>query len=148
MAYKESAKNWFQEGDYPTESQFSQTFDWIRWRDQPVEMEEVSGLADSLNDIISTRVALPLTIATITTITVPDGYMIERIIIVPSANCKPVISYEDGVSGDILPAPEEDVTPAKGAVYEVSQFVVISRNILIQGVPLNSKIVYIRRKII
>lgn len=148
MAYKDNAKNWFQEGDYPTEGQFSQTFDWLRWRDQGVPIEDVIGLADALNDIVTTRVALPLTISTTTSITIPDGYMVERIIIIPSANCKPVISYEDGAPGDIIPEPEDFVTPATGAVYEVSQLIVTSRNIVVQNVPINSRIVYMRRKII
>lgn len=36
MAYKDDVKQWFETGDFPTQSQFWQKFDWQRWKDEKI----------------------------------------------------------------------------------------------------------------
>jgi len=50
MAKKDTSKQWFLTGYYPTQAQFAQVFDWLRWKDEPLEISEVNGLQDAIND--------------------------------------------------------------------------------------------------
>lgn len=48
--HKDSVKPWFETGDYPTQAQFYQMFDWLRWTDQLIG---VGDLTDELINIIN-----------------------------------------------------------------------------------------------
>lgn len=48
---KDTVKPWFETGDYPTQAQFWQLFDWIRWKDESLAIGDVSGLQMILNSI-------------------------------------------------------------------------------------------------
>lgn len=51
MANKDTSKLWFQTGDYPTEAQFAQVLEWLRWKDEQLAISDVAGLATILNNI-------------------------------------------------------------------------------------------------
>lgn len=53
MAYKDTVKPWFETGDYPTQVQFWQTFDWLRWKDELLQIPDVQGLQALVNSIIT-----------------------------------------------------------------------------------------------
>lgn len=50
MAYIDNVKQWFSTGLKPTEIQFYAKFAWLRWKDEAVPVEDVSGLAEILNN--------------------------------------------------------------------------------------------------
>lgn len=54
MANKENAKQWFETGDYPTQVQFAQVFDWLRWKDEGISIADVANLQNFLNTIQAT----------------------------------------------------------------------------------------------
>lgn len=49
MAYKDDAKAFFETGDKPTQGQFATVFDNLRWNDQFVPLNKVTGLQDALD---------------------------------------------------------------------------------------------------
>lgn len=56
MANIDSAKPWFVTGAYPTQSQFWQLFEWLRWKDEPLTISEITGLQTILNSFTSISV--------------------------------------------------------------------------------------------
>ncbi len=52
MGFKEDAKQWFETGDYPTQAQFAQVFEWLRWKDEQQAISTITGLADILNSMV------------------------------------------------------------------------------------------------
>lgn len=56
MAFKDDVKQWFETGDYPTQAQFWQKFEWLRWKDEKIAFED---LDDDLKELI---LAIPGTI--------------------------------------------------------------------------------------
>jgi|SRR5690242_3195320 len=51
MANKDTAKPWFNTGKYPTQAQFYQLFEWLRWKDEEIAIADVTGLQDIINDL-------------------------------------------------------------------------------------------------
>ncbi|AZA57078.1 hypothetical protein EG349_19435 [Chryseobacterium shandongense] len=48
--------SWFEKGDFPTEYQFKQTFSSFRHADERIRMDEVSGLQETVQNIVSANV--------------------------------------------------------------------------------------------
>lgn len=44
MANREDAKKWFETGDYPTQAQFAQVLDWIRFKQDPIGVDDITNL--------------------------------------------------------------------------------------------------------
>lgn len=44
MGFLTTAIGWFKKGYKPTEAQFSQVFNWLRWKDESIQSSEVQGL--------------------------------------------------------------------------------------------------------
>lgn len=57
MANKDTAKPWFKTKAYPTQSQFWQLFDWLRWKDDKLLISDVDGLQQALNNATSNAAA-------------------------------------------------------------------------------------------
>ena len=36
MPFKDDVKQWFETGDFPTQAQFYQKFEWLRWKDEKI----------------------------------------------------------------------------------------------------------------
>lgn len=51
MANKELSKQWFETGDYPTQAQFAQVFEWLRWKDEGISIADVAMLQSVLDSI-------------------------------------------------------------------------------------------------
>lgn len=49
MAYKDDAKAFFETGDKPTQGQFATVFDNLRWNDQEMPLNKVTGLQAALD---------------------------------------------------------------------------------------------------
>lgn len=54
MANKDNAKQWFQTGDYPTQEQFYQVFDWVRWKDEGISIADIANLQNIINSLQNT----------------------------------------------------------------------------------------------
>lgn len=54
MAYKDDVKPWFETGDFPTQAQFYQKFDWQRWKDELIGVDD---LTQELIDLINANAA-------------------------------------------------------------------------------------------
>lgn len=59
MAYKDTSKQWFKTGDYPLQSQFSSVFEWLRWKDELIEIGKVEGLVTALHNKADLVTLLP-----------------------------------------------------------------------------------------
>lgn len=60
MVNKETSKQWFETGDFPTQAQFYQVFDWLRWKDEGISVADVANLQNILNTLqVSLNNALP-----------------------------------------------------------------------------------------
>jgi hypothetical protein len=108
-------------------------------------LNEITGLQDILNGL-----AVPVESFTSTgvdlTYTIPVGYMLEDIIVNPVSDSTLRCTSEGSiVAGDIIL--DDDVTAAKGAVWQVKIFAPVARNIVLIGLPIGSKAYFIKRKI-
>ncbi|MBS0647403.1 MAG: hypothetical protein JSR97_12560 [Verrucomicrobia bacterium] len=54
MTNKDTAKAWFETGDFPTQEQFYQTFDWLRWKDEGLAIDDIANLQQILNSLQAT----------------------------------------------------------------------------------------------
>lgn len=86
MANRDTVKPWFETGDYPTQVQFWQTFDWLRWKDEPLLITDVQGLQEFINSIITLAAVKVnyvqlLTLITDGTFIMPAGLIITGIIV-------------------------------------------------------------------
>lgn len=86
MAYKDSVKPWFETGDYPTQAQFYQAFDWLRWKDELLAITNITGLQTILNSVATLANVKSLYIDQITlnadgTYAMPKGTIITGIIV-------------------------------------------------------------------
>lgn len=76
MVNKDTAKTWFETGDFPTQEQFYQTFDWLRWKDEGIDIADINNLQGILNSLQATINAnLPSSLLTggVVTIISDDG---------------------------------------------------------------------------
>ncbi len=55
MANIDTSKQWFQTGDFPTQAQFYQTLEWLRWKDEKIG---ASDLTTELLAIINSMVGV------------------------------------------------------------------------------------------
>lgn len=147
MGYKDNSKPWFETGDYPDQSQFYQLFDYLRWKDEPIQINEVEGLQTVLNQL-SNPVERFITTETQYEYNLPIGYLLEKIIIEPVANCSPYCSFAGG-TGDIIPEDASTiVSPAEGAVWIVNIFASAAiKNIIVNSIPVGTILYFIKRKI-
>lgn len=86
MANKDTSKQWFETGDYPTQAQFYQVWDWLRWKDEAIAIGDITGLQSILNSIatITAMKALfrdTITLATDGEWTAPAGVVVVGMVV-------------------------------------------------------------------
>jgi hypothetical protein len=144
MSFLNTVKQWFQTGDYPTQAQFYQLFEFIRFKDEAVAVADVAGLVDLLNGA-EALIKVTATGSNITQ-TIPAGYAMECIYITSPTNCTPSVMYAAGTSGDIIPA--ADI----GDVVHVFHLIIFrpaaAIDIVVEGVPAGANVIFQRRKIL
>jgi hypothetical protein len=144
MAFIDTVKAWFQQGDYPTESQFAETFNKLRFKDEQLAINEVAGLQNVLNALAAPVEAFAANGADIL-YQVPVGYLLEKIIIAPNTACTPSAKYAGGVKGNLV-EPHEDVLTED--VWDVNVPAISNvKNIVVQEVT-DGIVIFIKRKII
>lgn len=148
MAFKDTIKQYFQEGDYPSEAQFIEFFNSIFFKDETIGIENVTDLQSMLNQL-----ALPVDPVVVTatnnhTYALQVGYVLEKIVIRPVSNCTPSAVYANDTENVIVAEDSIEVTPADGKVWTVDVFApVVVKQILVQNVPEASVIYFVKRKI-
>lgn len=147
MAFKDNSKAWFQTTFFPTQAQFWQVFDWLRWKDEPVSIAEVTGLADILNNsfAIVTKEKFTVDGTGNFSYTIPAGFVLNSISVLPAADGLAACTNVGGVSGDIVPS--DMVLAATGAYWLLSKQVIAATTIIITAIP-NTVLVFIKTKII
>lgn len=149
MSFIDDIKPWFETGDYPTQAQFYAMFDKLRWKDEAIAISEVTNLTQIINELAQ-PIQVFVTNADPYTYIIPVDFLLEKIIIKPVIDTNGYCTSEGGEDGDIVPIDDDNViSAARGATWEVNQLAIGSaRNILIQGLPVGTTLVFIKRKTI
>lgn len=148
MANKDTSKTWFQTGDFPTQAQFWQVFDWLRWKDENLTIAEVVGLAEILNSFGSGAEAFTVGVGWDNRYNIPIGYVLEKIVVVPVVDCAPYCSFVGGTTGDIIPLDVSYIIGVAGVVWSVNLFNASAAKVIeVSNVPNTSKVYFIKRKI-
>ncbi len=144
MSFKDDAKQWFQTGDYPTQQQIYTKFDNLRWKDEPLSIEDITGLAGILNGLLyPLQIFIKDTAANIPfEFTIPADFQLEQIIIAPSVDC--ICSLKD--QGEFINENDE-ITAAKGKAWRVDDYAINDKTLTITDVPINSKLIFVKRKL-
>ncbi len=147
MANKDTSKLWFETGDFPTEAQFAQVFEWLRWKDESLAISDMPGLQEVLNTLANPKETF-VTDGGVLAYQVPIGFLLEKIIVFPASNAYPFCAYAGGVDGDIIFADSEVITP-EGKAWVVNIMAgVTAKNIVVSALPAASTVVIIKRKIL
>lgn len=113
MSFKDQVKQWFKTGDKPTQGQFWQKFEWLRWKDEPIAMADVTDLTETLQgkaDIGTTGAYKPngLEINTDSYYDHASGVMLDMMLITPEEDSNILIGITEGggeiYSGDTIAA--------------------------------------------
>lgn len=82
------------------------------------------------------------------TYTLPAGFNLNFVTVVPSSNFAPDCTTQGGTQGDIIPASSISTTPADGVVWSLNLFsATVAKNIIITA-PISSTIVIIKTQIL
>lgn len=151
MAYIDNVKPWFETGDFPTQAQFYQMFEWLRWRDQPLAIADITNLTSILNELASPVEAFITTGADFQ-YTIPLGFLMEKIVVKPFSNCSPFASIEDSDVDDVflslIPDDPDTIMKPSGKCFSIDEPALIkTREIIIYNLPPGSKVILIKRKI-
>jgi len=151
MANVDTAKTWFETGDKPTQAQFHQLLAWLRFKDQPITMDDIQGLTTSLGLKLDKAIfnafeqGQKLEVNGDTEYVIPPGYILEKIIVIPGSNCTP---YAMLGPEEIVPQGDETiVTPAEGVLWVTNILALSQKTLSIFGLPADSSVIYFKRKI-
>ena len=147
MPNKETAKLWFETGDYPTQTQFAQTFDWLLWKDEQLAISDITNLQNILNGLATpVQVFVKADGAGVAfTYTIPANYLLEKIIVQPSAAVAATTLTDTDASENIME--DEAVASGKSVVWAVDMHAIADRHISISNLPVNTVITLIKRKV-
>lgn len=143
MAFIDNVKPWFETGDFPTQAQFYQLFEWLRWKDEAIQINEVFGLQQILNQLASPVEAFTPS-GDEHVYTIPEGFLLEKIILRTATPSNLSVEFEGTLTpGDIVP----EVQTSGNSVLTVNVFATSPKNIKVTGIPAGANIYYIKRKI-
>lgn len=139
----DSAKQWFQTGDFPTQAQFYQVFEWLRWKDEQISVGDIAGLTalvqgkadqaalNALADAINREALLQ---SNDFTFSLMANKRLQTIIIIPSADYTLKIGLTDGGEEVMVATPliQDEVFILDCAVYAVNNLPIYFRGITAQ----------------
>lgn len=146
---RDTIKQWFQTGDYPTQQQF---YDWIDscLFSGEVAIADIAGLIEALQAktdksafdsyVQGERIAF----GGDGFYDIPQGFLLEKAIVLPGADSTIKIGNTNGAE-DVLP--EIPAAAANGEVLVLNLFAKNTRRIYINGLPANSFIIFLKRLI-
>lgn len=147
MANKDTSKQWFQTGDKPTQAQFYQVFDWIRWADDPIAIADIAGLVAALNaKADQTSVALlytfKVTLNADGNYVLPLGNLMDKIIITPAGDSNIKVGTSDG-GEEIMPV--DDIAAGEDRVISCDVIARADKTIYFTGITSATTILIFRR---
>lgn len=114
MAYFDTVIQWFKSRMKPTEAQFRQTFEWLRWKDEKIPISEISdltGILEELANTESTGVFKPIAVLLSGDgyFDFPAGLMLDKMLVKPTDASEPFFGLTEGggelyTPGDAIPA--------------------------------------------
>ena len=130
MAFQDQVKAWFITGAFPTQAQFWQKFAWHRWKDEPIDITEVTGLQSILNQLSQPMQEFTKQGAGAVDFTylLPAGFCLEKIIIFPGFDSISTLKV-DGVAR----LEDELITAADGCFWDLNIVAQVDREIIITG---------------
>lgn len=147
MANKDTIKQYFETGDKPTQAQFWQFFDWVRWGDESIQMADIAGLAAALLAKMNTADYEGNCIAydANAIYVIPAGYLLEKVI--PYYGNAGVMAISTILMGDSDEADIPEVLVGWNRPIDLNIFAPANTNVYISGIPAGSKLVFLSRKI-
>lgn len=117
MGFIDQAKQYFKTRLKPTQGQFWQTFDWLRWKDEPIPMNNVDQLIETLQgkaDVGTSGAYKPIGVEFTGNgyFDIPAGLIFDMMMMTPgNTEVSPMVGYSDGsgeiYNGDPIPANED-----------------------------------------
>jgi hypothetical protein len=154
MANKDTAKQWFVRKAKPTQAQFWQVLDWLRWKDEPVGIGDIDGLTEALQSKAdaSALAGISNNPQAVTqrdfdadgSYTLQAGNLLESIVILIGSDSLVKIGSVAGTD-DIMP--DTNVTQGIGAVIVLNIYTVNDMNLFFTGLNANSSIIFISKKL-
>lgn len=150
MAYIDNAKQWFKRKMKPTEAQFAQTFDWLRWKDQALAIADITSLSTTLQGKLDKSVFdAMISRATIVleadgSFVIPAGYLLEKVLLIPAVASVISIGTTEGGEEVFLAG---DVS-TDGAVIALNVFTKVAKTIYFTGITSSTTIALYYSKII
>jgi hypothetical protein len=143
MAFIDDIKPYFETNDLPTQAQFYAMLERLRWKDEALNITDVTGLQAILNALATPVEAF--TVVGTHTYTIPAGHRLEALIMKPVSNCTVRCDTAGALEpGDVLI--DLDITAA-GADVSVNKMAFVSTDVIVYGLPAGSKIYFVKRKI-
>lgn len=153
-------KSWFETGDYPTQAQFWSWLESFWHKDEPIPMTAIAGLATilagkatvqdiaNLNQRINELESIinagkeSIDQAQDFSYQVPEGMILEKVLIVPTANLSLSIGTSDG-GQEITP---EQVYPAnQPSIINLDWYALTNTDIYFTGVSAQTKFVFYKQ---
>ena len=145
LSLRDTAKQWFQSGDKPTQSQFWQFLDSIWFKDELLQISNIDGLTPIINALANPLTSYTKNTSAGTTwpLTVEPGFMVEFIIPIPQSDRLSTLTIDgvDKFTDGALPALKGDTWPLFLSATDGQIHIEIS------DLPENTKIIVISRKI-
>jgi len=146
---KDTVKQWFETGDYPTQQQFYDLFDSILWKNE-AGINHIAGLIVALQNKVDRSAFEAFMLGERIAFNgsgyydIPEGYLLEKIIVLPGVDANVQMgSFEYG--DDLLPP--IPVSEAHGDVQVLNLYAKVTRRIYFSGLPANSAIIFFKRKV-
>lgn len=153
MGYIDTVKGWFVSKAKPSQSQYHTLFDYLRFKDQPISMNEVQSLLTILQSKLDVSVyeatSVSLSIQEVSfdgdgVIVIAPGYLFEKCIVLPSIDT--VLKIGLTVGGEEI-FPELGVSSLGEVVIIEKYSAFASRTFYFSGLPVGSSIITLIRKI-
>ena len=127
MANKDTSKGWFETGDFPTQAQFAQVFDWQSWKDEPIGVLDLSTELRALLNLIDVAPLEVVVTGWAGSYTIPAGYAIHRIYARLSTGFSIITAGDSAGAADIIN--ETDLTAGITAAIDVTIIADIDRTV-------------------
>lgn len=140
---KDAAKQWFQTGDKPTQAQFYQVFDWLRWNDEKVPITDIDGLSELLQQLgsSSSDQGEKKTYNADGSYNLPAGFLLEKIIVLMGTSSEVRIGTAPGLD-DILP---DQPMSSDGEVVVLNIYTKAGRTLYFTGLNAGTSIIFFKR---
>jgi hypothetical protein len=147
VAYIDTVKQWFLRKKKPTQSQFHTLFDYLRWKDEVIAMADINGLVSALISKVNRAdyEGHKVTVDADYSYNIPAGYLLEKIICFWGSNANISMSLVAFGGADVLPI--TNYSSGWNNPIIIEEFAAEDKTIYINGIPIGSKIVFMKRKI-